>query len=344
MSAESPLHDVSPAFKAAYLRQCDSEGRMRFDRFVELALYDAEAGYYRADRTRVGRTQQSDFYTATSSGPLFGELVVAACRTLLAPESLEKFSFVEVGAEPGGGVLKNVNHDFGSTRTVKIGEPLELSGKCVVFSNELFDAQPFRRLVRKNGAWEELGVRWNGNHFEECTWPHAPDDLNTTLPSNAPEGYHLDLSPAAEDLAERMARQPWHGLFLAFDYGKTWAELTTSSPQGTARAYFRHQQEKDLLARPGKQDLTVHVCWDFLTRTLRRHGFMSPEVQSQEAFFIHHAAGFIADVVAAEAARLSPRKMGLMQLLHPANMGQKFQVLWAVRSAEVKEGAGEDSP
>jgi SAM-dependent MidA family methyltransferase len=63
-----------------------------------------------------------------------------------------------------------------------------------------------------------------------------------------------------------------------------------------------------------------------------RHGFSAPTVESQESFFIHHASAFIATASEAEASRLSPKKLALMQLLHPANMGQQFQVLHARRS------------
>ena len=51
----------------------------------------------------------------------------------------------------------------------------------------------------------------------------------------------------------------------------------------------------------------------------------------QETFFVRHAGAFIAALTAAEATRLSQRKLALMQLLHPAHLGQKFQALHAVR-------------
>ena len=35
--------------------------------------------------------------------------------------------------------------------------------------------------------------------------------------------------------------------------------------------------------------------------------------------------------MAAEATRVSPRKLALLQLLHPSHLGQKFQVLHARR-------------
>jgi SAM-dependent MidA family methyltransferase len=141
----------------------------------------------------------------------------------------------------------------------------------------------------------------------------------------------MDAPFAAAALAARIAAQPWRGLFLACDYGKSWAELSEATPAGTARAYYRHAQSNDLLARPGEQDLTCHLCWDWLAESLSRAGFDRPVLESQEAFFIHYAGEFIATLTTAEAARFSPKKLSLLQLLHPSHLGQKFQVLHAQR-------------
>ena len=92
---------------------------------------------------------------------------------------------------------------------------------------------------------------------------------------------------------------------------------------------FQHQQSNDLLARPGQQDLTCHVCWDWLADTLGKNGFANPQIETQEAFLIRRAADFMSATVANEAHQLSQRKLGLLQLLH--HLGQKFQVLWALR-------------
>jgi len=46
---------------------------------------------------------------------------------------------------------------------------------------------------------------------------------------------------------------------------------------------------------------------------------------------VRHAAEKLAEIMSAEAAHLSARKSGLMQLLHPSALGQKFQVLSAWR-------------
>ncbi len=46
---------------------------------------------------------------------------------------------------------------------------------------------------------------------------------------------------------------------------------------------------------------------------------------------MHHAKAKLAAITAAEASSFSLRKRMLIQLLHPANMGQKFQALHALR-------------
>ncbi len=304
---------------------------MPFAEFMALALYHPTLGYYRKPHERVGYAKGTDFFTSSTSGAVFGELVAAACAKLLHNAGRDPVThiFCEVGAEPGGdGVLTGVSHPIAAVRPIRIGDPLHgLSGNCVVFSNELFDAQPCTSIVCQSGRWHEVGVRLTGNTLVEFLFPVPVTDA----PRPAPDGYRFDQPLAAASLAATIAEQSWRGLFAAIDYGKTLRELAEETPAGTARAYYRHTQSNDLLARPGEQDLTCHVCWDWLSDALTRHGFDRPKLEFQEAFLIRNAGDYIAAASAADAARFSARKMSLLQLLHPSQLGQKFQVLHAVR-------------
>ncbi len=324
----------SPDFLEIFTAEPNAGGGVPFARFMELALYHPAVGYYTAARTRVGISSETDFHTATSVGPVFGELVVAAAARLLGP-AVRDFVFVEIGAEPSGGILAGgVPHPFASAETRPLGSNLQLPPRAVVFSNELFDAQPCHRLVRRRGAWRELGVAWRDGQLVEVELPEFSREVHAVsdrLPAAPPEGYQLDLPLRAVTLLTQLAAQDWRGLFLAFDYGRTWHELAEEMPQGSVRAYFRHRQHNDLLAQPGTQDLTCHVCWDWLVDGLAAHGFADPKVESQESFFAHHTGPELAALMATEAGRFSPRKQALLQLLHPGQMGQKFQVLHATR-------------
>ena len=319
-----------PEFRKVFRAHADAHGRMTFARFMELALYHPEVGYYRKTRPRVGYGRSTDFFTAASTGPIFGELVSAACSNLLkaAARDPARHHFVELGVEPGSaGILDGVAHPFAGVTPVRFGEPIALTGHCVVFSNELLDAQPCKRSVFRRGEWRELGVELRDDTLHEIELGADP----AVGVEAAPDGYCFDQPLAAAELATTIADGPWTGLFVAFDYGKTFHELAHETPAGTVRAYHRHTQSNDLLARPGEQDLTCHVCWDWIVAVLQRHGFATPTLAFQESFFIRHAGDFISQTSVTEAARFSARKVALLQLLHPSQMGQKFQVLHALR-------------
>jgi SAM-dependent MidA family methyltransferase len=326
LPSPSPL---PAAFVEAFHAEAGPGAGLSFDRFMALALYHPELGYYSRPRNRVGYAAGTDFFTASTSGPVFGELAVAAAVKLLAGRNPADFTWVEIGAESEGGILADVSHPFAAARTLRVGEPMDLAGNCVVFSNELFDAQPFRRLIRRGGVWHEGGVRCDQGLLAEADLGPVADPAR--WPTDAAEGYRIDAPVAAADLAASLAAQPWRGLFVAFDYGKAWAELAAECPEGTARAYHRHTQSNDLLARPGEQDLTSHVCWDWIATALEAGGFAPPRLEPQEAFFVHHAATYLEAALRADAGQLTERKRSLMQLLHPAHLGRKFQVLHAWR-------------
>src|SRR5690606_32851750 len=140
----SSEHSVSPAFAAAFRAALPPGQRaLAFADFMELALYLPELGYYRRDRRRIGRTSDADFYTASSLGPVFGELVVGCRHTLLPPDTnATGWTFVEIGTESGRSVLDGVTHPFRAPQSLSLGDPLDLTGdQLIVFSNELFDAQ-----------------------------------------------------------------------------------------------------------------------------------------------------------------------------------------------------------
>ncbi len=322
----------SAAFVAAFLGQAGAGRTLTFAEFMALALYHPDVGYYRQNRPRVGYGPGTDFYTASTSGPIFGELVAAAAAKLLRDAGRDPalHTFVEIGAETDSGILRAVTHPFAAAQTVRVGETAALAGPCVVFSNELFDAQPCRRTEFRGGQWREWGVQWDGTALAEILLDGVVDPPSG-IAAPFPEGYRFDRPEAATALARTLAGQPWTGLFLAFDYGKTLAQLAAETPAGTVRAYFRHTQSNAVLDQPGEQDLTCHICWDWLADALRTAGFAEPRLDSQEAFLIRQAGEHIAAVSRDEASRLSQRKLALMQLLHPGHLGQKFQVLHAVR-------------
>ena len=324
----------SSDFYEIFAAEPNAAAGVSFARFMELAMYHPTAGYYTRDFRRVGRDAKADFFTATSFNPVFGELVVAAAVKLLAPATPADYTFVEVAAEPGAGILRDIAHPFAAYQPISYGQPFVFPARSVVFSNELFDAQPFHRVVWQDGRWQELGVALHGRHLRHVVLPELTAELAAhadRLPKTAVDNYHIDLPLRTVPILERIIGQSWAGLFIAFDYGKFWQDLAENTPAGTGRTYYQQKMGDDLLARPGKQDLTCHICWDWLEDGLVKAGFGEPRTESQESFFVRYAAETMAAITTADAGKHSARKRMLAHLLHPGNMGQKFQVLNALR-------------
>ncbi len=311
------------------LRREARGGVVPFVRLVEAALYAPGLGYYVSDRPRVGKAAGTDFTTAAALGPMFGELIAAAARTLVG--DLAAHTLVEVGAEPGQAHFAGVAGDFAAIRTFRIGGAPALPASTVLVANELLDAQPFHRFVVQGGAWRELGVRVDGAELTveplaDFSSPAAAA-FAATLPL-ASEGWLLDVPLAAETLLARLLDGGWRGAVILLDYGKTIAQCLEGSPAGTARAYRSHQLSGAILENLGSQDLTCHVLWDRLEPILGAHGFRSVRLERQEAFFVKHAGAAMERIMTTGDGEATGR---LRALTHPAHFGGKFQVLSGIR-------------
>ena len=304
---------------------------------MESALYHPTHGYYRRKAQRVGRAAGTDFYTSSSlGGGVFGRLLIEAAVGMLPPGRAQHTTWVEIGAESPGGVLAGLDHPFADTRTLRIGDPLVIPHQAVVFSNELWDAQPFRRLRWTGTGWRECGIQVRaGFPLREVEGPVAVpvEGLVLTAEERAqmPVGYTLDFPQAAHRLLRSIASQSWAGAWIAADYGLSVATLLRERPHGTARAYIQHRQENDLYHCPGERDLTCHVGWDWLENELKQQGFQDTCVERQEAFFMRRSLNTLTAWIHPQSAALSHERQTLKELLHPGNLGSKFQFLSGVR-------------
>jgi SAM-dependent MidA family methyltransferase len=263
-------------------------------------------------------------------------MVATAAEDLLPAGMAEKSTFIEIAAEPGSNLLSQVeSHAFAASQVIRHGDPIEANGPVVIFANEWLDALPFHRLIYRGGAWRERGVALTDEGeledvlLDALTAPVAA--IEGRLPAEAEDGYELDLPLATEAALTDLLAQDWTGLLLLFDYGKTWQSLTTDCPGGTARTYYRHKQANELLDEPGEKDITCDVCWDPLADLMRAAALDPVTLESQEAFFVQRAQRAAEAIVTGSGGVFSPERQTLMELIHPAHMGRRFQVLWGIR-------------
>ena len=193
------------ALQAILFDQILQEGWISFERFMEVALYHPQYGYYESDR-RVGRS--GDFYTSVSAGELFAELLAREFQSWVRDAAVRcPVVWVECGAHHGQfafdfcSVLSRVAPDLWRGFTYHIIEPsssrrsrqqehlASFEGKCLwvgdleemaprgvvgtLFSNELLDAMPVTRVGWSAGdrRWFEWGVSVDQGVF---SWARRP--------------------------------------------------------------------------------------------------------------------------------------------------------------------------
>jgi SAM-dependent MidA family methyltransferase len=342
-------------------REIQKNGVLPFARFMELALYCPDYGYYETKKD-IGRG--GDFYTSVSAGELFGQLL--ACQFAKWLEKLRSANhetrIVEGGAHDGRLAADILNWlqlrrpDLFSEIEYVILEPSprrqdwqkatlknfpnvrwhsrfdastlqRFNG--IIFANELLDAFPVHRFGwnAQKKQWFEWGVTADGDKFVWARLENSEFRIpNSELESVLPDSYTVETSPAAKTWWRAAARALAHGKLLTFDYGFTDDEwFSPARTRGTLRAYFRHHVTNDLLANPGEQDLTAHVNFSAIRQAGEDAGLATEFFGSQ--------AHFLTEILAAATKQNSFGDWSAKQarqfqtLTHPEHLGRAFHAL-----------------
>lgn len=246
-------------------------GPVAFSRFMEVALYGGECGYYTNGRNVFGR--EGDFYTSEQMQPVFGRLVAAAMERGKA-EIGGQFRVVEWGA--GRREMAEYLAPFGYA-AVDVGKddaPERFEG--VVFSNELFDALPVDVAKRRDGAWRMMRVGVRDDGFE---WVEGEELGEEWLAYAERAGLQIDEAEAwielpvrARGMLREMDARLVRGRVAAADYGYTERELRRF-PMGTLMGYRRHRASDKVLENPGEQDITAHAPFTYLMECAAEMGW-----------------------------------------------------------------------
>ena len=212
----------------------------------------------------------------------------------------------------------------------------------VIFSNELLDAFPVHRVAwdaAKKG-WFEWGVGREGQRFvwrrmnPEADWvarlTGAGFDLRAELLAVLPDGFALEVSPAAGEWWSVAARSLRAGRLLTVDYGLTALErLEPARAGGTLRAYSKHRAQDDVLENPGEQDITAHVNFTQLQLAGERAGLRTEELFTQPEFLTRIVTQAAEQNEPGDAPNAwSPEQIRQFQtLVHPEHLGRAFRVL-----------------
>jgi SAM-dependent MidA family methyltransferase len=356
---------AAAAQSAALVRRISAEiercgGWIRFDRYMQMALYEPVLGYYSAASEKLGA--RGDFTTAPSSDLLsqaiaaWGERLFAALDTpvilelgagsgALAEHLLEalaargrthvRYLILEPSASLRADQQERLEKFTGQVTWLERLPSAPIEG--LILANEVADALPCVRFVKSASGVLPLGVaatygrfRWQiGRPDPELT--SAVAALEARLGEPLPHGYRTEiclvLGAWLGTLADLLAR----GALLLIDYGLPRRELYHDErSDGTLICHYRHRAHGDPFALPGLQDISAWVDFSACADAARAAGLVVEGYTTQAHFLL----GAGAQVASTPDARGIAARNAAKMLLLPGAMGERFKALLLTRGLD----------
>ncbi|MFC7298327.1 class I SAM-dependent methyltransferase [Herminiimonas aquatilis] len=335
------------------------DGWISFSRYMELALYAPDLGYYSGGAAKLGK--DGDFTTAPEITSLFGETLAHAAGELMA-QSVPQI--LEFGAGTGKLALDILTECAQAGILVESYSIVELSGELrarqqqmladfpqvrwlddfpraysgVVLGNEVLDAMPVSLVVKGDDCWLERGVAYDDGRFV-----FVDRSCDAALVAQIPfeeelaVGYLTEVHPVAAGFMGSLASMFLAGLeqsgkggaAILLDYGFPASEYYLDQrSEGTLMCHYRHHAHPDPFYLPGLQDITAHVDFTSMAYAAVNNGLEMLGYMSQAAFLLTAGLGDRLLKTSPEDARTYlPQANAVQKLTSPAEMGELFKVL-----------------
>jgi SAM-dependent MidA family methyltransferase len=341
-----------------------ADGAIPFCRFMALALYASDLGYYTGPRIKIGK--EGDFFTSLDVHPIFGRLVASQVIEMSRSLPDGPYTVVEMGAGKGllaYDVLRTIEAAapalFARLRYVIVDVSADLIARQkqllsayaeritwadgleqlsdingVFLSNELVDSFAHHRVAMTDDGLREVYVGEKNGRFREALGPLSNpalgdyfDALNITLPV----GYRTEINLNALAWIRQVGRALSCGHVLTIDYGYP-ADIYYRSDRktGTFLCFHEHKVSEDPYARVGEQDMTAHVDFSSLAQAGQEVG-LEPRALTDQAHFlvglgITHAMEKVLERDGGDPTK-SDEFCAIRKLMDPHGMGKAFKVL-----------------
>lgn len=370
MSLPAPTSDALAASHALQHRIAAEierqSGAIPFRRFMELALYAPDLGYYSGGAAKLGK--DGDFTTAPELTALFGAALAQVAAAIMAQSAPR---ILEFGAGTG-----KLAHDM-LTELARAGVHVEqyaiveLSGELrarqelalaafpqvrwldnfpdafsgAVFGNEVLDAMPVDLVSKTPAGWCELDVGIEDGRFAFVERPAGAAALaqiaaQIPQPEALPVGYVSEIHGVACGFMRSLARMLGAGAggaAVLLDYGFPAHEYYLGQrAAGTLMCHYRHHAHADPFYLPGLQDITAHVDFTAMALAAQDAGLDVLGYMSQAAFLLGAGVGeLLLRTDPADAMAYLPQANALQKLVSPAEMGELFKVLAVGRGVQL---------
>jgi SAM-dependent MidA family methyltransferase len=270
-----------------------ANGPMRFDAFMEAALYDPAEGYF----VRDAGGRRGDFATGPHLSPLFGALVARQVEDFwLLLDAPDPFSVIEVGAGDGalcGQVMDALLPPLrdavryiavdrspaaraalgrltGDRPGVSVAERLDdvspADAGCLL-ANELLDNLPFHWIRGSEHGPVELAVDARGDGFVLVEAGPPEPEVGRLVPEGLALGAERAVGVEAIRFLDRAAAVVRHGYVWLIDYA---AGGDAPTP---VHGYVEGAWTDRVLDDPGSRDITAGVDLDALAAHARERGW-----------------------------------------------------------------------
>ncbi|CAN7226661.1 class I SAM-dependent methyltransferase [Duganella sp. LjRoot269] len=335
-----------------------NDGAISFARYMELALYAPDLGYYSGGSAKLGK--DGDFTTAPELTPLFGAALAQVAAAIIAQSAP---NILEFGAGTGKLAFDILSEMAVAGVHVERYFIVELSGELrvrqqeklrgfpqvvwldefpdafdgVVVGNEVLDAMPVHLVTKHPDGWQELRVTVRDGRFAYLEAP-AGEELQAQIAlqiaehDSLPVGYVTEVHGVACGFMATLARMLRNGranAAMLFDYGFPAHEYYFGQrAAGTLMCHYRHHAHADPFYYPGLQDITAHVDFTAMALAAQEAGVEVLGYMNQAGFLIGAGAGeLLLRTDPSDTMAYLPQAGALQKLLSPAEMGELFKVL-----------------
>ena len=341
----------------------DSGGSISFRRYMELALYEPEFGYYSAGLQKFG--ESGDFITAPEISPMFSQCLARQCAQVFP--LLESPMVLEVGA--GSGVmaaevllelerlallpekyliieistyLRQKQKETIQERAPHLLEKVQwLDGfpeekiQAVVLANEVLDAMPVESFQTTENGLKQLYVEvvddgisaiYKDAQSEICdAIAKIQQRAEITLESQ----YQSEFNPMIDGWIKSLSDCLDKGIILLIDYGYPVAEYYHPQREmGTLICHYQHRAHADPFWWPGLQDITAFVDFSAVAYAALDADLEVRGYTTQAAFLMSSG---LADLHQAAVTDEIITQINLSQqiktLTLPSEMGERFKVI-----------------
>ncbi len=270
-----------------------ARGSISFDRFMEIALYAPQVGYYTSAHNPFG--SGGDFVTAPEISPLFGQAVARQCADILQQTNgavcefgagsgrlamsvlselevlqavPENYFIVELNPALRDHQRTNLKAHLGADLFARLtwlqAPPPAMAG--VVLANEILDALPVKLFRLYPGEIRERRVAIDDGALafvDEVAEATLASAVAARLPWSRDDyspGHSAEINLNADAWIGDLSRFLIHGCALISDYGDVRrAYYHPDRPSGTLMCHTRHHSHDAPLLLVGAQDITTAI-------------------------------------------------------------------------------------